>query len=102
MPVTALPGAYSPRLTAPGHTDAVVLDGTLAAEVTVPADARFARFAATGDFYAAYDAVAAVPAASVTDGTAPELNPDFRVVDGVTTISLIAPAAAVVTVSFYS
>jgi hypothetical protein len=73
-------------------------------EVTVPEGARLVVFSATDDFYCRFDADAeiSVPSAAVTDGSGPELNPGVRLCDGVTTISLVAPRACNVTLSFYS
>lgn len=72
-----------------------------AESMTVPAGARFVVFSATTDFYANYVTTATIPG-DVTDGTAAELNPSVRDIQGVTTISLISPAASVVTAVFYS
>ena len=45
---------------------------------------------------------AAIPAADVTDGSAPMLNPGIRQIPtGVTHIALIAPAATIVTIEVY-
>lgn len=69
-----------------------------------PALARFVLFSADGDFYckiAPASTAAAVPAADVTDGTAPELNPSMRYIGEQEFISLIATAATVVTMQFF-
>ena len=84
------------------HVDARVLAAGVAETHTVPAGARYVVFSATADFYAKFGAAAAVPAADVTNGTASALNPtQRRIPDGATTIGLIAPAACVVTLSFW-
>ena len=67
----------------------------------VPDDADIVVFSATADFYANYDAAAAIPGDTV-DGIASELNPVQRDVRGLSTIGLIAPASCVITMSFYS
>lgn len=82
--------------------DARVLAGTVAESHTVPTGARFVAFSGTGDFYVRYGNTAAIPAADVTNGTASELNPGVRMIEGHATIGLIAPADCVVTMAFYS
>jgi hypothetical protein len=71
--------------------------------VTVPAEARYASFAATGNFYVKFVAggTAAIPAANVTDGTSSTLNPTVRRVEGLASFAIIAAAGVVVQVSFY-
>lgn len=76
------------------------LAASTAESITVPTGGRYALFSATGDFYANYTTTATVPG-DVTNGQASELNPSMRFVQGVTTISVIAPADCVVTVSFW-
>ena len=78
------------------------LAANTAESITVPTGARFALFSATGDFYANYTTTATVPGdTAIADATASELNPAMRWVSGVTTISVIAPATCVVTISFW-
>ena len=79
-----------------------VLAPNVAKSVTPPNSARFVAFSSTGLFYARYNAPASIPAADVTDGTGSEINPTVRSLDGVETISLIAPAATIVGLSWYS
>lgn len=72
---------------------------------TWPADAKYVAFSATGDFYMKFNGTAAA-GTDTADGTASELNPTMRRLllgDGaaVTSISLISPAACIVTLSFY-
>jgi len=91
-------------LRAPDFVDAVVLAANTAQQYTVPAGAAFVVFAADGNFYAAYGAnpTAVVPAATTSGGTSNEINPTMRYVAGIAKISLIAPAARVVTLAFYA
>lgn len=83
------------------------LAANTAESITVPAvaassTARYALFSCTGDFYANYTTTATVPGdTAITDATASELNPTMRFVSGVTTISVIAPSACILTVSFW-
>jgi len=70
-----------------------------------PTDAKYVAFSSTGDFYMKFNGTAAA-ATDTTDGTASELNPTVRRLvlgDGtaVTKISVISPAACIVTMSFY-
>lgn len=82
--------------------NAYVMTGA-AISATVPSGAVVAGFSATGNFYANFNGgSAAVPAANVTDGTAPELNPSTRRVAGVSSISLIGAAGVVVVISYYN
>lgn len=76
------------------------LAASTAEDITVPSGAVGAVFSATADFYANYTTTATVPG-DVTDGSASELNPTTRDVTGVTTISVISPTTAIVTVAFY-
>ena len=84
--------------------NARVLAANTAETFQAPAGARFVLFSADGDFYckiAPASTAAAIPAADVTDGTAPELNPAMRYIGEQEFISLIAPAATVVTMQFF-
>jgi len=86
----------------PGYVNTRVLAASTVETAAIPTGARYVIFSASGDFYARPDAAAAIPAADVTDGTASELNPAMWDLSGVTDIRLIAGAATVVTLSFYS
>ncbi len=86
---------------APDYVDALVLAAGVNEDHTVPTGARHLMFSATVDFYAKKGATAAVPDADVTGGTASELNPTIWSLDGVTAVGLIAPTAAIITLSFY-
>lgn len=78
-----------------------------AESVTPPAKAKRVVFSADGDFYARMDGTAAaVPAADVSDGSAPELNPGVRNIsydnsNNPVAISLVSSAARIVTLMFY-
>jgi len=85
----------------PQHVNAIVLDGTNPTTNAVPSGARFVLFATTGNFFARPDGVVTVPGASITDGTAGEINPTVWDVTVVTNIHIIASAATTVTLSFY-
>jgi hypothetical protein len=87
---------------APNFVAARVLAANTAEVHTVPTGAKYVVFSGTTDFYARFGAAAAVPADDVTDGTASELNPVARSIEGYTTIGVIAPATCVLTLAFYS
>lgn len=76
------------------------LSANMPKTVTVPNEARFANFSATGLFYAREGAVS-VPDGDVTDGSAGDLNPATRSVTPGTEIGLVAPNDCVVVISFY-
>lgn len=86
----------------------VLATTSTAEDIAVPATAKYAVFAATGDFAALYKTTATGgPAASfadTTDGTAPEINPTLRFIkDTCRQISLIGKTSNVaVGVTFYS
>lgn len=76
------------------------LAASTAESITVPTGAGIVLFSATGDFYANYTTTATVPG-DTTDGSASELNPGVRKVAAGATISVISPAACVITAAFY-
>lgn len=88
-------------LNRPQHTDAVVLSANTAKTYTIPTGARYALFSANADFYVDYSGTAAVPAEDVTDGSAGEMNPVLRSVDGLTSISIVSASSCIVTISVY-
>jgi len=85
----------------PTFVNAAVLSARAEAAVAVPAGASVCIFSGDGDYYVRPDASAAVPAANVADGSAPELNPAQWDVRDVQSLHIIAPDDAVVTLSFY-
>ena len=97
-----LPGSIGEYFALPpaDHCDSFTLIAGTAAAFNVPQGAKYAMFASSGDFYAKYDGDATVPD-DVSDGSAPELNPTMRYVNGVRKISVVAPADVTVTVSYY-
>jgi hypothetical protein len=94
----------TPLLTVPppDHVDALVLAAGQAKTHAVPAGARHVLLSATGTVHVAYDAAAQVPAGDVTDGSAAEMNPLLRSVEGVAQLGLAAPRACTVTLAFYA
>lgn len=90
----------------PVYTDAIVLLANAAQTQAVPTTttgpgATWVVFSATCNFYALAGGTSAVPGATTTNGSASMLNPSAWNVTGITTISVIAPTACVVTLSFY-
>lgn len=103
MPLTVtLPNAARDFFALPpsDYVDARSLSAGVAESFAVPSGAKFAMFASTGDFYAAYDGTAA-EATDISDGSASELNPTMRYISGKTNISVIAPSDCKITISFY-
>jgi len=100
---TVARAAYAPPPS--NFIDARVLGVATAERHTLPTGAKKVIFSADTNFYALFGdstVVAAIPAADVVNGSAPELNPESREIpDGVTHVSLISPAAGIVTLSFY-
>lgn len=85
----------------PTYTDAIVLVANASQTQAVPTPATWVVFSANCNFYAATGASAAVPAATTTNGSAAQLNPAAWNVTGFTQVTLIAPTACIVTLSFY-
>ena len=80
----------------------VVLAANVMETITVPDGAAVVLFSADGDFWCRFHSNVAVPAADVLDGSGGELNPDKRVVRGVSEIKLIADAPRKISLSFYN
>ena len=81
--------------------NAVVLAANTAASSIVPAGANLVVFGATGVFYAKIGGTAAIPSVAITNGSGSDLNPGGYVVSPGDVISFIAPAATVITLSYY-
>ena len=87
---------------APGYVQTRVLAAATAETVTPPATARFVVFSADAHFWVdPHGATAAVPAADVTDGTSPELNPSGYELRGMASFSVISPTACKLSMAFY-
>lgn len=87
---------------APQYVDSKFLTADSAKVQNIPSGARCVVFSSTSNFYAKVDGAAAVPLADVTDGSGAELNPAVWFIKGNSTIGVIAPTSAVVTMAFYS
>lgn len=80
---------------------AVALTASVPRQVPVPAGARIVLTNATGVFWMRCGGAASLPSGDVLDGSAPELNPAGRIVAGVATLGLVAPADCMVSLAFY-
>jgi hypothetical protein len=91
-------------LVASDYINAVVLAAGVAKRISVPAGANYVKFSSTAfPYYVRWSTTidATVPVADVTDGSAPELNPDQANIRSLTSFSIISPSACTVTASFY-
>lgn len=95
--------AATPSKTINGYA----LVANTARTVTFPLDSlgaapNYVVFNATGDFYARWDGNAAtVPSSDTGDGLGSELFPTQRFINGIATVSVIAPLATLLTISYY-
>lgn len=94
--------ALKPSLNINGYA----LAANTAKTITFPLDANgaapnYAEFAANGDFYARWNGTATVAAADTSDSAGSELTPGMRCIEGLTSVSVIAPAATVLTIAYY-
>jgi hypothetical protein len=71
-------GGQSFALPVGEYNDVVALAADTAKSFTVPAGANFMMFSPEMFFYLKKTSTFTIPAADVTDGTAPELNPGVR------------------------
>ena len=83
------------------YVNASSLAAGVAEDTTVPVGAGKVLFSSTGNFYAKPGTGAAAVPGDVTDGTAAELNPSSWVVIAGDVISVIAPVACILTLSYY-
>jgi hypothetical protein len=88
-------------LVRPTYVNARVLAASTAEAFTVPTGAKYVLLTANVDFWANFTTTAAVPAADITDGSSPVLNPCLRILDGCASISVISVVAGIVTAEFY-
>lgn len=88
----------------------VLMLGTGPQVLAVPEGGRFALFNATGDIWVDYltdedDEDIVMPTGNITDGTAPDFNPNARFLEETITKIIVASAsedaAAMVTIQFY-
>lgn len=89
--------SYALRM--PGYVQSMSLAAGVAESYSKPAGVNTVYFSGTANFYVNYATAASIPG-DLTDGTASELNPTVRYVQGVTSISLISPSNCVVTMGW--
>ena len=82
----------------------IVLAANTAQTVTLPASLKtaLASFSSTTPFYVNFNGNASVPATNITNGQGSVLNPTVKYLSNQSSISIIAPAAGVVTIEFFS
>lgn len=92
------------HLPATDTVDVRVLTASVAERHTVPSGAAFVLASSAADFYIRWHASldASIPGADVTDGSGAEYKPGLRNIAGLASFSIIAPGAAVVSLSFFS
>lgn len=83
------------------HRCVVALAAGAGQTVTVPADASSVLFNGTGPFWVQYGGPATLPAATDLGGNTPELAPQARAVAAGAVLGLVAPAACLVSLSFF-
>jgi hypothetical protein len=93
------------NLPPPDTVYAVVLAANVSQQVAIPAGANLVVFGpipGANQFVKFTSAAISVPAADITDGSAPERMPDSRSCAGQSSLSLVSDTAGIVTLSFYS
>lgn len=87
------------------YIDAVVLAANTVETKAIPANKNFVLMSCSGgfDFYCKFaNESIAIPAADIANGTAPELNPVMRAINGKSFASFISANACVITLSYYT
>jgi len=100
------PDVFGSRMTltppAPLYIDNRVLAANVAETHTIPTGAKVVYFSCTNIFYVNFDGTGAVvPAADITNGTGSFPNPACLYIQGLTSFSLISPAACVIGMAFH-
>ncbi len=80
---------------------AVILTAGTPRLIAVPTNARLVLFNATQAFWARFGMAVTLPTVDILDGTAPELNPAGRRLDGISQIGLVAATDSIVNLLFY-
>ncbi len=84
------------------YIDVAFLAADVAESFTVPAKANIVLFSSTTNFYLNTRAAAVIPTDDISDGSGPEYNPIARQVSPGDALSLIASAACIIMLAFYS
>lgn len=102
------PGAYNRGAFSPEASDtvnALLLAAATSARTAIPSGAAFVSIAGGADFYVKFGTstvVAAIPGASIADGTGSSLNPAARAIPfGATHIAVISASAGPVTFEYW-
>jgi len=85
-----------------GYVNSYLLTANTAKTIYIPSGARYAVFAATADIWVRIGTgAAAIPTGDSASGTAAELNPVCRWIEGETQMSIISPAGAKISIGYY-
>ena len=102
FPGGPLPAPIILALPAPTWVDAVVLTANSAATYTVPSTAKYLLFSSSvTPVYINFTTTAAIPGTSVATGAASLIGPVLVNIGAVTSVSLICPTAAVVSIAVF-
>lgn len=85
----------------PTYIQSRALAASTAESITVPTDAMYVFFSANCDFYVSYDSDTAVVPGDVDNDTSNELNPTFRYIAGLSSLSVISATTCIITAGFY-
>lgn len=91
----------------PMFVKALVLEADTPKSITFPAGTKWVLFAATADFYVAWQGEASVPSEDISDGSGGELNPALRSVGragdflAIASCSVASASVCIVTASFW-
>ena len=95
---------------AKGGVDSFLLTANTAKTITVPTfltasgsqvAARYCLIKADANIWVNWSTTATIPAGDTIDGTGSELNPDFRILESVSTFSIISASAAKLSICFF-
>lgn len=105
-PLAVLPdGSFALFISPTTYTAVRDLAADTAEYINVPTGAKYAVFGSTGSFACRYNATqagtAAASYADATGGDTTEINPTVRYLNGVTELSVIAPAITQLSVTFF-
>ncbi len=83
-------------------SDALVMVVNTAQSYTIPTGANKLLFSCADEFWVDAYKTAVIPAATLTDGSAPLRSPSALGIHGYTTLSFIAPRVCIVQISVYA
>lgn len=79
----------------------LALDTGVAKTLAVPVGTQVMLVNATGNVWVQYGGTVILPSVDNATGSAPELNPSARWVQGIATVSFVAPQPCLVSLSFF-